>query len=72
MLEGLKEKDGVMRVLYNQRPQAETANFMVKTHEGSHILSRLEHTRVTEGLCMVVAHNCKVVTDIGLVWEVSA
>ena len=72
MLDGLKDKDGEMRALYNKRPQAETANFMVKTHEGSHILSRLEHTRVTEGLCMVVAHNCKVVADLGLVWEVSA
>lgn len=71
MLEGLKDRDGEMRAKYNQRPQAETANFMVKAHEGSHILSVLEHPRVTEGLCMVIAHNCKVVTDLGRMWEAS-
>ena len=71
MLERLKDKDGEMRAKYNQRPQAETANYMIKAHEGSHILSVLEHPRVTEGLCMVIAHNCKVVTDLGRMWEAS-
>ena len=66
---GLKENDGVMRVLYNQHPQAEAANFMAKTHEGSHILSILEHTRITEGPCRVVSHNGRVVVNLGLVWE---
>lgn len=47
-------------------------NFMVKTHEGSHILSRLDHTKITERLCMALAHNCKVVTEKGLDQKVSA
>ena len=69
MPEGLKENDGVMRVLYNQRSQAGAANFMAKTHEGSHILPRRERTRIMEGPCMVVSHNCKVVMNLGLVWR---
>ena len=72
MKTALKEEGNELRELYKQRPQVETVNFMVKTHEGSHILSRFDHTKITEGLCMALAHNCKVVTEKGLERRASA
>ena len=66
MKAALKEEGNALKELYRQRPQVETVNYMMKTHEGSHILSRLDHTKATEGLCMAVAHNCKIVTEKGL------
>lgn len=72
MKAALNEEGNELRELYKQRPQVETVNFMVKTHEGSHILSRLDHTKITEGLCMALAHNCKVVIEKGLERRASA
>lgn len=68
MREGLKE-GGELREIYNQRPQVESANHMIKTHTGSHILSRLDETKTTQALCKILAHNCKVVVDQNLVWS---
>ncbi len=67
MLERLKSEDSRERRMYRSRPQVETTNYMVKTHTGSHIPSKLEHSRIVEGLCMVIAHNCKIVVEKGLV-----
>ena len=62
MKKALKE-DGELKKVYGQRSQVETGNFMIKTHTGSHILSRLEQSKVTQALCKVIAHNCKIVAD---------
>lgn len=67
MLERLKTEGSDEKGMYRFRPQVETTNYMVKTHTGSHIPSELEHSRVVEGLCMVIAHNCKIVVENGLV-----
>lgn len=66
------EEGGALKELYGRRTQAETANFMVKTHCGSQILSRLGETRAVEGLCKAIAHDCKIVTEKGMVWNPSA
>lgn len=65
------EEGGVLKEMYKQRPQVETSNYMVKTHNGSQILSRLPKTRVVEGLCKSIAHNCKIATEKGMKWDPS-
>lgn len=67
MLKRLKTEGSDEKRMYRFRPQVETTNYMVKTHTGSHIPSELEHSRIVEGLCMVIAHNCKIVVEKGLV-----
>lgn len=57
--------------LYRQRPQVETSNYMVKTHNGSQILLRLPKTNVVEGLCKSIAHNCKIVAEKEMEWSPS-
>ena len=68
MKKALKE-DGELKKVYGQRSQVETGNFMIKTHTGSHILSRLEQSKVTQALCKVIAHNCKIVADKDWSWN---
>ena len=68
MKKALKE-DGELKKVYDQRSQVETGNFMIKTHTGSHILSRLEQSKVTQALCKVIAHNCKIVADRDWSWN---
>lgn len=70
MMKRMLGEGGELKSVYNQRSQVETANFMIKTHNGSHILSKSDHTREVEGLCMVMSHNCKIVVEQGL-WEVT-
>ncbi|TQS85056.1 MAG: hypothetical protein A3208_05685 [Candidatus Methanoprimaticola hominis] len=67
MKKALKE-EGELKKIYNQRPQVETTNFMIKTHTGSHVLSRLDRTKVVQTLCKVIAHNCKIVSERGWSW----
>ena len=71
MKKALKE-EGELRKIYNQRPQVETTNFMIKTHTGSHVLSRLDRTKVVQTLCKVIAHNCKIVSERGWSWGQSS
>lgn len=54
-----------LRRIYNRRPKVETANFMVKTHTGSHVLSRTDSAKQTQVLCKAIAHNCKLVVERG-------
>lgn len=71
MKKALKE-EGELKKIYNQRPQVETTNFMIKTHTGSHVLSRLDRTKVVQTLCKVIAHNCKIVSEKGWSWVPSS
>ena len=71
MKKALKE-GGELKEIYNQRPQVETTNFMIKTHTGSHVLSRLDQTKIVQTLCKVIAHNCKIVSDKGWSWNPSS
>lgn len=54
-----------LRRIYNRRPMVETVNYMVKTHTGSHALSRLDSTKQTQILCKALAHDCKLVVERG-------
>ena len=63
------EANGPLRHEYRRRPQIETINFMVKIHNDSDILSRLEETRVSQGLFKVLSHNCKIVVERG--WDLN-
>ena len=40
---------------------------MVKGHTGSHILSRIESSRISQGLFKIIAHNTNIVVDQKLV-----
>ena len=54
MEESSEEEGGGLKKIYNQRPQVETTNFMIKTHTGFHVLSRLDRTKVIQTLCKVM------------------
>jgi transposase len=54
---------------YNQRPQVECTNFMIKTHTGSHILARNERSKINVGIAKVLAHNCKIVCEHDMDWK---
>ena len=54
---------------YCQRSQGECTNYMIKTHTGSHILARNDGSKVTVGLCKVIAHNCKITCEKGMDWR---
>lgn len=60
---------GEYQETYNQRPQIECTNFMIKTHTGSHILARNDVSKENVGLCKVLAHNCKIVCEHDMDWR---
>lgn len=63
MLRELKEKNHPSKKLYNRRSLVETSNYMVKTHNGSEILSKKDDAKITQGICKVISHNTKLVVE---------
>ena len=68
MMDSLKPGSELKRI-YDQRPQVETSNFMLKRKNGSFTLTRIDAKREFHVLFKTIAHNLRRVIDLGADWR---